>query len=745
MNKNFEELLDYIFLTNQDIIFNDIKKLFQKINEKNFEVFGNSLRKIIENIFNNIPNKTYEGDLNNKIYQLIEKEYVPLNVKNSIYHMKNIGNRESHGPKRKSDYHFVLSLDENEAKTLLRELWLFLKWIAINFSEINELEKINYKIEKHSFKEFQKKEYSNMNNDLNIEKLTIAQLIFNKKYKFNIPSYQRDYTWDKKNISKLFKDLLISSQESKTHFLGTLAIAIDKKDKILKIIDGQQRITTFLLFLKAFYKVMKNKGIKIDGSLEQLMKRISNIYINQDILSSQKSISLILNGEEEESNSNKGPWKVYKFIEQQLKENDDKIEELFSTFVSKMEVCILFFKTTLENEMDIFENLNTGGAKLEKWDLIRSYIFSKVETTTFQENELRINKKLNDSILVPINSITNNKSKAFIDNFLITYNRYFFIKKLKEASNDTYEDFKEIWIKNKMNNFKEFQNEMKKINYILNIYISLKKEFSNNSNSLHAYSHILNLFSSRTDVYPILIYSLEKYCNIDEFGQVKTINKNNEFIKVIRILESYIIRSNVYGENFRKQFDDYLIDIIKNKKDISETLFSFLKNNMPIPYGTLDEFKNLLISSGDLKPAIIMSIITHLELKLRKVKLDSSGFSRFEKTHEHIIPQKLKYHNYEQDNSKKINEKELNDLLSSKKNSIGNALLLSRGDNSKAGNKSFSEKLKIYKDSSSLSKGTKNGEIMDLNKKPSFTFVDVDKRSKQIAKYVIDQNIYYDE
>ena len=73
---------------------------------------------------------------------------------------------------------------------------------------------------------------------------------------YQIPVYQRNYDWKKDNCLVLFNDVISAYQEERTHFLGTIVqVQQDEEGGIKKyiIIDGQQRMTTVYLLLKALY------------------------------------------------------------------------------------------------------------------------------------------------------------------------------------------------------------------------------------------------------------------------------------------------------------------------------------------------------------------------------------------------------------------------------------------------------------------------------------------------------------
>jgi uncharacterized protein with ParB-like and HNH nuclease domain len=65
-----------------------------------------------------------------------------------------------------------------------------------------------------------------------------------KEFNFEVPLYQREYSWDLEQISDMFYDIENSTKEN-GHFLGSLLLySKDQQNKIKEIIDGQQRLTT---------------------------------------------------------------------------------------------------------------------------------------------------------------------------------------------------------------------------------------------------------------------------------------------------------------------------------------------------------------------------------------------------------------------------------------------------------------------------------------------------------------------
>lgn len=103
---------------------------------------------------------------------------------------------------------------------------------------------------------------------MNAGTISVLGFLGETKRIFNIPVYQRKYSWKEEQCKKLFDDLLnIKYQNKSLHFIGTIVyvdINTSPSFKEFIIIDGQQRITTILLLLKAIYDEAKDEDFKED-------------------------------------------------------------------------------------------------------------------------------------------------------------------------------------------------------------------------------------------------------------------------------------------------------------------------------------------------------------------------------------------------------------------------------------------------------------------------------------------------
>ena len=85
---------------------------------------------------------------------------------------------------------------------------------------------------------------------LPLKEMSIHELfISEEKSTYEIPIYQRNYAWERDEISALIHDVEDSLGKN-TYYIGTL-VTYDRNDRVFEVIDGQQRLTTIFIILKA--------------------------------------------------------------------------------------------------------------------------------------------------------------------------------------------------------------------------------------------------------------------------------------------------------------------------------------------------------------------------------------------------------------------------------------------------------------------------------------------------------------
>lgn len=118
---------------------------------------------------------------------------------------------------------------------------------------------------------------------LNPRHLTLNELLVGRL--FRIPEYQRAYAWEKKQRDELFDDLYEVQTSGQDHFMATVVcLARGKRNigadefTVAEIVDGQQRLTTFVILLKAVEKALSND----DKTQAKVKSEILDLLVKDD-------------------------------------------------------------------------------------------------------------------------------------------------------------------------------------------------------------------------------------------------------------------------------------------------------------------------------------------------------------------------------------------------------------------------------------------------------------------------------
>lgn len=224
---------------------------------------------------------------------------------------------------------------------------------------------------------------------LNIDQQTIKELFSNKKTDFLIPDYQRPYAWGEKECQTLWDDLHSFAfpdndcdkfdSESEEYFLGP--IVMFKNDGKMEIIDGQQRLTTLMLLLRAFYekygRMKDDKAVKTAKFIEQCIWKTDEygdsdktvLKINSEVATEKEKdefLNILENGKATQGNESNYAVN-YRFFQAKIAEFLNESPDWFSLFPLRiMQNCILLpiEAESQDTALRIFSTLNDRGKPL---------------------------------------------------------------------------------------------------------------------------------------------------------------------------------------------------------------------------------------------------------------------------------------------------------------------------------------------------------------------------------------------
>ena len=117
--------------------------------------------------------------------------------------------------------------------------------------------------------------------------LTLTELLGSRL--FRIPQYQRAYSWERKHREDMFEDIrALERDEERTHFMATVVglyrekrTIVTDEYSVIEVVDGQQRLTTLVILLKAIEKNLDHS----QPSHRKLAREIQELLVKPDDLS----------------------------------------------------------------------------------------------------------------------------------------------------------------------------------------------------------------------------------------------------------------------------------------------------------------------------------------------------------------------------------------------------------------------------------------------------------------------------
>ena len=535
------------------------------------------------------------------------------------------------------------------------------------------------------------------------ESHSINDVLAKNATSFFIPPFQRAYAWGRPEIERYFSDVvrIIESEldtiqhDKLEHFFGTVVIKEEKAGFANKsvVVDGQQRLTTTLIFLIA---------LRDSESEKTNQDFITDNYLTNNSSSFQDKIKLkqvtkdwdIYKALVNKTTPNPGiivnAYELFKkMIHDKKRLNPNVNFEHFIIAIQRMNIAVIFlderpFKG--EDPQIIFETLNSLGKPLTLSDLIRNFVLLNMESknqsdiyeTTWHP---KIEEVLND-----------NASKFFRD-----YLQYKTVSSLKVVSDnntkEVYQQFKDFVVSSfKTNN--EFINDI--VRYVkcykwIITEINTDLISSNSSNDKVIKELLRNIFHDiKAEAFKPFVLGLLEY---HQYLVSKNRLSDETLISTLTTIRTYLIRRRAIG--LTQGENKNIVLLSKNIEEItigSVTMLYLLTNlfyRLRLP-------NDMEMRSAFVQMNFYESLKQYSKLILGKIEENNSkvavDFRNPKITIEHIMPQKI------DDDWKAELGKNYEDVYKSYIHNIGNIILTEF--NSEIGNKSFQEKKKKLSTSS---------------------------------------------
>lgn len=527
------------------------------------------------------------------------------------------------------------------------------------------------------------------------------QQLFKSSDCVRIPAYQRAFSWGDKQCSQFLEDLL--EQKGKRYYLGQ--ILFEKDGNTLFIIDGQQRLTTTILFLSAIAKIKILKGENVESIRETYLTDVfKTIDDDQVIFKKVTQKHLVSAIDDTETISQKRIIEAFNFFETELSKLDKENLNLIQQTLENA-VISTFYITSKVEASQVFEYQNNRGKELSRFEVIKACLMHQIYIQSTNFNQANNDIAEIQSIISKTYRYIEAVEGYFTENELLdNYCNLFFniggnIEAIKEKLNK--EENKTQWIKLFFENFVELTHSAKSI-------VSNKNQ-----------SDITNLFFVGNEANWKLVLLTIFYK-----GEVA----GDTFKKILKLLEVLCFKLKLgdyrtdYLPHYSKQYFNpkvaYNIDnLYQDIKNVTETGFKWYWNDG-------DRFKNIITNYFDNEKwhynrntikFVLWQYENSLRLKNRSgALLDKDLYNSY--TIEHIKPQNPTDEEYSVEFRKNFLQL------------AGNLALLTQSQNSKFGNKSFDKKSELFQD-------TALSSYTEIREKKQWTETEITERHKRISDF----------
>lgn len=566
---------------------------------------------------------------------------------------------------------------------------------------------------------------------LNVDQKTIMLLFSDKKSDFLIPDYQRPYAWEEEQCQTLWDDIFSFAfpdnnyenfNKDEEYFLGSI-VTFENENNKKEVIDGQQRLTTLMLLLRAFYSKFGNMQ---DNNSKNTRERIAqclwktNEFGEADLNKLKIDSEVATDNDKDEFLEILRTGKVAKDQKSNYAKNyiffQQKIDEFLSEFPSYfaylpariLQNCILLpiEAESQDTALRIFSTLNDRGLPLSDADIFKAQFYkhygAKNQKDIFIEKWKDL-EEISSRIFKPLNGTP-------MDELFTRY--MYFVRSKQGIKSSTTEALRKFYEKDKYAILKEDEtlpNLKILVDFWSDVYTQNSERFSP---TILRKLFILNYAPNGMWTYFLSVYFLH---NKNEKEQLDESKLEVFLNKVIAFVWGYAftnpgvnaLRTPVYAE---------MINIVTNK-EVNFDEHKFEENSLKTAINNF-EFKN--------GRPITRSMLTWWAFNNSEQRIPSLN-TNFDI--EHIFGRKR------QENDKTLtNVKNLE--------ALGNKALLEDKINIRAADYRFSDKKKYYEgfinDKGQNKEGSIISELVNIaNSKSDFTENDIIERTNEIINQFI--------
>lgn len=535
---------------------------------------------------------------------------------------------------------------------------------------------------------------------------TNLKSLFDDENQYEIPKFQREYSWEDEHVEMFWKDLIdhfrgIDSKEP--YFFGAIIlIAEDSKGDLYKIVDGQQRLSTSVILLAVIRDMLselnrENDASRIDRFVriyddndqnpisDRLIMNVNNREFFQSFILDQRTTSEKLERDSLQiSDRNMRIFYAYKLLHDKLDSELKAILDLSEKIKFLISLTNKFLKyfIMVKNIVDtparayrIFDSINNRGIELSESDLVKNFLLESIDHD-YDDKHVDRYHDLWLEILDKLDSV-NVKEADFLRHYLIAYYNH-------TGPNEVFDRVSE-----KIGGGKDAIAFIEDLCGASEIYCELKQPKDLFSDPwLREALYTFNDLNLKV-VFPVLLKGYDLFTS------------QKDFMKLTNLLLIFFFRSRIVCKTSATALEslmDKICRLMNNESGLAiSDIVHILKESKEYPDNDKFEF-NFSIFRANGKNAFYILKCLNTEL-CSGSNSAATNINKNNTSLEHIMPKTIKHTVWESVISKDISSDSLTEIAAHHRDclwKIGNLTLLGKQKNVVSKNESYTKKLKAY-------------------------------------------------
>lgn len=513
---------------------------------------------------------------------------------------------------------------------------------------------------------------------------SFGDLLGNGK-RYQVPLFQRDYSWTEENWEDLWQDILGLHQNPKTsHYMGAIVLQNSREsDKEFTIIDGQQRLAT--LSIIAIVVINKIKTLASQGNKPEENQERQEI-LKRTYLSDKDSISLRYSSKIRLNDNNDGfyqdylinlkqprnirslpksnqlIWQAFEYFSKQIDQHPEIVksgENLAEFLTDIIARRLLFIQISVEDELNaytVFETLNARGLELSSTDLLKNYLFSLIRSP----GDL---KALQRQWQMIINTVRMEKFPEFLRYYLSLEQPWVRRERLFKIVRESVKNGHQVF---------DLIDQLESYSSLFVALGNAQDDFWRETPANRAYIRELELFRVK-QAYPILFAAHGKFSDADF----------TRLLKLISVLSfRYTVVCGLNPSELEKVYNQVAIAIQSSEITTPKQVFEQLRSVYVSDEKFSQDFELLTVATRGQQKKLARYILWKLENDAANQEIIEESFSI-----EHILPESP-----EQDWLEDFTDAQITDMVYR----LGNLTPLESPLNRQIGNQSYTTKRDVY-------------------------------------------------